>query len=409
MGPLQRLSLLIAVVVALAFPAGAWASLSSSLKRQMRVAGPYSGAFVVDTDTGERLFSWRADTPRALASNVKLFTTAAALDRFGIDGRFRTEVVTDAEVNEDGVLPGGLWLRGGGDPAFGSLAYVRKRYGDSAAAVEHLVDQLAALGLRAVRGAIRGDETAFDRLRGVRDSRYWTSPWVGPLSALAFNHGYAGRRFQPNPAGYAASVFRNTLRRGGIRPGRAASASPAPRDGRVLASVESPPMSTLVRITNKGSDNYFAEMLMKGIGRDASGLGTTSAGVRAVRAFASQQGSSVELIDGSGLDRGNRASPRSVVQLLRKAHERDDFPTFNDSLPVAGVDGTIHDRLERAPARRNCRAKTGSLIGVSALSGYCTTVGGREVAFSFLMNGISTSYARRLQDRMAQAIAGWDG
>jgi D-alanyl-D-alanine carboxypeptidase/D-alanyl-D-alanine-endopeptidase (penicillin-binding protein 4) len=62
--------------------------------------------------------------------------------------------------------------------------------------------------------------------------------------------------------------------------------------------------------------------------------------------------------------------------------------------------------MRSGPAKRRCHAKTGSLIGVSALSGYCSTVSGREIAFSFLMNGISTTYARRLQDRMAQALAG---
>ena len=75
-----------------------------------------------------------------------------------------------------------------------------------------------------------------------------------------------------------------------------------------------------------------------------------------------------------------------------------EYQALYDSLPIAGVDGTIHDRMRKGPAHRRCHAKTGSLIGVSALSGYCTTVSGREVAFSFLMNGISTYYARRLQD-----------
>ena len=65
--------------------------------------------------------------------------------------------------------------------------------------------------------------------------------------------------------------------------------------------------------------------------------------------------------------------------------------------------------MRKGPAKRNCHAKTGSLISVSALSGFCQTRNGRTIAFSFLMNGISTSYARRLQDRMAQAIAGWTG
>jgi D-alanyl-D-alanine carboxypeptidase/D-alanyl-D-alanine-endopeptidase (penicillin-binding protein 4) len=128
-----------------------------------------------------------------------------------------------------------------------------------------------------------------------------------------------------------------------------------------------------------------------------------------VRSFAATAGARVQLVDGSGLDHGDRASPQDVVKLLVAARQRPEFPALFDSLPIAGVDGTIYDRMRSGPARRNCRAKTGSLIGVSALSGYCTTRSGRSVAFSFLMNGISVSYARRLQDRMAQAIAGWTG
>jgi D-alanyl-D-alanine carboxypeptidase/D-alanyl-D-alanine-endopeptidase (penicillin-binding protein 4) len=402
----RRLTLLLVLAAVLAFPAGAWASLSSSLKRQMRVAGPYSGALVVDATTGKTLFAWKSAVPRVLASNTKLFTTATALDRFGVDGTFTTEVLSDTPMTTDGVLPGDLWLRGGGDPAFGTLAYVRRHYGSSASSVELLVDQLSELGLTAVRGGIHGDESVFDSVRGVRDSGYGTSPWVGPLSALTLNHGYDGGRFQSNPAAYAASVFRNTLRDDGIVPGHAAAREAAPANAQVLASVPSPPMSDLVRLTNKDSDNFFAETLLKNLGRDASGAGTTSAGVRAVRTYASSVGARVSLIDGSGLDRGDRAAPRDVVQLLQAERTRPEYDAFYSSLPVAGVDGTIHDRMRSGPAKRRCHAKTGSLIGVSALSGYCTTVTGREITFSFLMNGLSVTYARRLQDRMTQAIAG---
>ena len=341
-----------------------------------------------------------------LASNTKLFTTATALARFGVDGTFSTDVLSDSSINADGVLPGDLWLRGGGDPAFGTLAYVRKHYGPSGSSVEHLVSQLSELGLDAVRGGVHGDETRFDTIRGVHDSGYYTSPWVGPLSALTLNHGYDSSGFQSNPATYAASVFRKTMKADGISPGHAAARSRAPSDAHVLATVSSPPMSVLVRLTNKDSDNFFAETLLKDIGRDASGAGTTSAGVAAVRTFASSVGARVSLIDGSGLDRGDRAAPRDVVKLLLAERTRPEYAAWYASLPVAGVDGTIHDRMRSGPAKRRCRAKTGSLIGVSTLSGYCTTVSGREIAFSFLMNGISTSYARRLQDRMAQAIAG---
>jgi D-alanyl-D-alanine carboxypeptidase/D-alanyl-D-alanine-endopeptidase (penicillin-binding protein 4) len=407
-----RIRLLVALTAALALvvPASATAAtLSFSLKNQMRVAGAHSGAYVVDADTGTSLFSWNPTVPRVLASNVKLFTTAAALDRFGVDGTFETQVVSDSQINPDGVLKGDLWLRGGGDPAVGTLAYVREHYGDAAGSVEDLVDQLAGLGLTAVRGGVHGDESVFDAIRGVRDSGYGVSPWVGPLSALSFNHAYDTRGFQSSPAGYAADRLRQTLKSDDISPGHAAAALPAPANAVVLAKVESPPISTLVRITNKDSDNFFAEMLLKDIGHEATGVGSTAAGVRAVRAFAANAGIQVQLMDGSGLDRGDRASPQDVVKLLVSERARPEFPALLASLPIAGVDGTIHDRMRAGPARRNCRAKTGSLIGVSALSGFCTTRSGRTVAFSFLMNGISVSQARRLQDRMAQALAGWPG
>jgi D-alanyl-D-alanine carboxypeptidase/D-alanyl-D-alanine-endopeptidase (penicillin-binding protein 4) len=403
---MPRLVTVLALAVALVFPAGSWASLSSTLERQMRGAGAYSGALVVDASSGKRLFSWKSATPRVLASNTKLFTTATALARFGVDGTFSTEVLSDSEVNADGVLPGDLWLRGGGDPAFGTLAYVRKYFGPSAGSVEYLVDQMAQLGITAVRGGVHGDESRFDTIRGVHDSGYSTSPWVGPLSALTLNHGYDGSRFQSNPATFAADTLRKTLKADGITPGHAAARATAPSDAKVIASVPSPPVSLLVKLTNKDSDNFFAETLLKDIGLDDSGVGTTSAGVRAVGSFARSVGADVSLIDGSGLDHSDRAAPRDVVKLLVAERSRPEFAALYDSLPIAGVDGTIHKRMRSGPAKRRCRAKTGSLIGVSALSGYCTTVGGREIAFSFLMNGLSTTYARRIQDRMTQAIAG---
>lgn len=403
---MRRIWLLALLLGVLALPASAFASLDTALRGQMRIAGPYSGALVVDLTTGQTLFSWRPATARILASNTKLFTTSAALARFGPDWTFSTQILTDAPLNAEGVLTGDLWLRGGGDPAFGTRAFVRKYYGPSEPSVEDLVGQLSQLGLTAVRGGVHGDESAFDAIRGVHDSGYFTSPWVGPLSALTLNHGYDGRRFQSNPPNFAAGVLRKTLKADDISPGHAAAAGPAPADAKVLAAVQSAPMATLVKLTNKDSDNFFAETLLKDIGRDASGAGTTTAGVRAVTAYARQAGARITMIDGSGLDHGDRASPQSVVKLLEYEHTRPEFPALYDSLPIAGVDGSIHDRMRSGPAHRNCRAKTGSLIGVSALSGFCTTRSGRQVAFSFLMNGLSVTYARRLQDRMTEAVAG---
>jgi D-alanyl-D-alanine carboxypeptidase/D-alanyl-D-alanine-endopeptidase (penicillin-binding protein 4) len=88
---------------------------------------------------------------------------------------------------------------------------------------------------------------------------------------------------------------------------------------------------------------------------------------------------------------------------------RSDWPAFDRALPVAGRDGTLDDRMNSGPARGRCRAKTGTIAGVSTLSGYCRARSGDRLVFSFLMNGVSTSGARRLQDRMAQALARYNG
>jgi D-alanyl-D-alanine carboxypeptidase/D-alanyl-D-alanine-endopeptidase (penicillin-binding protein 4) len=397
------------VAVCGTFSAAADASLSSSLKRQMRAAGAYSGAYVVDSTTGRRLFSWRSGASRILASNTKLFSTSALLARMGPDATFETQVLAHGQMNDDGILKGDLWLRGGGDPAFGTRSYVRRHFGRSAAAVEDLAEQLADSGLVAVRGGVHGDESAFDSIRGVHDSRYGVSPWVGPLSALSFNHAYDSHGFQSNPPTYAAGRLRKALDREDIAPGHAAASGKTPDGAVVMATVQSAPVGTLIRLTNKDSDNFFAETLLKDLGREAYGTGSTAAGVRAAMAHAAQAGARVQMIDGSGLDHGDRASPRDVVRLLAYERTLPGFQFLFDSLPVAGVDGTLDDRMNRGPAHRNCRAKTGSLIGVSTLSGYCTSRSGHTLTFSFLMNGISTSYARRLQDRMAQALAGWRG
>lgn len=407
----RRIRSLIAVfallLLALPATAGAATRLQSALSRQMRAAGSYSGAYAVDATTGQQLFAWKAGTPRILASNTKLFTTIAALDRFGANGRLVTEVLAKGQTSADGILQGDLWLRGGGDPSFGSRAYVRRHFGRRAADVESLAEALADSGITEVRGGVHGDESFFDSVRGVHDSGYGVSRWVGPLSALSFNHAYDRYGFQSSPVKYAATWLRTALRKVGVPPGHIAAASKAPADATVVARTESMPMEGLVRLTNKDSDNFFAETLLKVVGKSASGAGSTSAGARAAIAVARQAGARVQMIDGSGLDRADRSSPRDVANLLMWSRTREYYPALEGSLPIAGVDGSLDDRMRSGPAHANCKAKTGSLIGVSALSGVCTGSSGHPVVFSILMNGLSVSYARRLQDRMAAAIVSY--
>jgi D-alanyl-D-alanine carboxypeptidase/D-alanyl-D-alanine-endopeptidase (penicillin-binding protein 4) len=164
-------------------------------------------------------------------------------------------------------------------------------------------------------------------------------------------------------------------------------------------------MSDLVRMTNKPSDNFFAEMLLKGIARQATGRGTTAGGARIVADFARDLGAPARLVDGSGLSRSNRATPRRLVRFLAAMTGRDEFDAWYASLPVAGRDGTLAGRMRSGPARGRCHAKTGTLSNVSALSGFCEARSGDLYAFSILMNGVYPTGARQLQDRMAHALA----
>jgi D-alanyl-D-alanine carboxypeptidase/D-alanyl-D-alanine-endopeptidase (penicillin-binding protein 4) len=398
-------------LLCLAPAAGAQAAptrLQAELGRAMSAAGSFSGAYVVNAGEGEVVFRRRENSARVLASNTKLFTTSAALARFGTKGRLGTEVLGRGALDERGTWRGDLYLRGGGDPTFGSRSFVRRAYGGGAA-VEDLAARIEEAGIERVQGRIVGDESRFDRLRGGPYSGFGVSIWVGPLSALIFNRGLGderGRSFQRNPASFAAARLEAALERRGIPVREAARAGTAPARAEAIASVDSPPMERIVRLTNKPSDNFFAETLLKDLALSAGARGSTRAGARVASRFARELGASVRLADGSGLSHGNRASPRHVVRLLLAMRRRDEFRAFYGSLPLAGRDGTLRTRMRSGPARGRCHAKTGTVTGVSALSGYCSSRSGELYAFSFLMNGVNVFSARSVQDRMAQAIAG---
>jgi serine-type D-Ala-D-Ala carboxypeptidase/endopeptidase (penicillin-binding protein 4) len=409
---MRRICLLCAGLFAL-LPAAATAQdearMVKQLNAQMRFAGAYSGAYVanVSGDKPRTVFRWREHTPRILASNTKLFTTTAALARFGPEGTLGTEVLGNGELDVEGIYRGSLYLRGGGDPTFGSRRFTRKAYGGGAT-VQALARLLDEASIQRVTGRVYGDESAFDSLRGGPDSGYGVSIWVGPLSALSYNRGLfteSGRGFQANPPSFAAARLDDALEARGIPVRLRPRAGLTPLEATVLASVDSPPMERLVRLTNKPSDNFFAETLLKDLAHVAGGVGTTARGAGVAASFARTLGARPRLVDGSGLSRGNRASPFSVVRLLAAIYKRDDSDPFVDSLPIAGQDGTLFDRMRRGPAKFHCRGKTGTLSNVSALSGYCDARSGENYAYSILMNGVYPTGARRLQDRMLQAIA----
>ncbi len=373
--------------------------------------GAASGLFVIDAGTGKPVCARAAKRPRSLASNTKLFTTSTALSRFGPEYRIATKLLTDGKIDDAGILHGSLYLQGAGDPALGVPSFYNRYGGGLGTNLLSLASQLRTAGVRSVTGRLYADDSIFDRLRGVADSGYATSPYIGPLSGLSFDSGYRGsisQGFASDPATLAASKLDRALRAVGIavRPQVARSVTPAGAEA--LASVRSPTMSQLVEATDVYSNNFFAEMLAKLLGAHFGAAGTTQAGTDVVERFARSQGSGIQAIDGSGLTHGNSASPAQVVGLLQAMRGSTVGDEFIQDLALTGHEGTVADRMHGTAAYGRCRTKTGTLTGVSALSGYCFNRSGRIMIFSILMGGVSDlSLAHYEQDRIAALVASY--
>jgi serine-type D-Ala-D-Ala carboxypeptidase/endopeptidase (penicillin-binding protein 4) len=399
--------------VLLAVPAAAGAisrdRLEHGLANQMRRVGGGSGAWVYDLDAKSHglLFSWASKTPRILASNSKLFTTSAVLHRFGTDGRLETRLYAQprSAVHRHAIR-GNLVIVGDGDPALSSRGFARHN-NLPLTPIGALANKLRKEGIQRVLGKVEADDTVFDRKRGVPTTGVDASGELPPLSGLSYDSGYDGSHYAQSPELRAARALKAKLRHGGIRVKGGighASLSQNALERRPLAQVRSPEMSALVTATNRPSNNFYAEMLLKRLGAGSDAQGTTGRGAALAERFAAKLGASVRMQNGSGLSRENQASPKSVGQLLRAMSRRPEHLAFRESLPLAGHQGTLAHRMGRTAADGRCRAKTGTIDSVSALSGYCRA-GHGMVAFSILMNSVDVSVAQDAQDQMAGLIA----
>jgi D-alanyl-D-alanine carboxypeptidase/D-alanyl-D-alanine-endopeptidase (penicillin-binding protein 4) len=374
--------------------------------------GSSSGLMVVDAESGEVVCAQAADTPRPLASNTKLFTTSAALAKIGPETRIPTKVLTDGTVDSEGVLHGSLYLEGGGDPTLGTPAFYDSYLAGLGTNVFALVPQLKRAGITQVTGRLYGDDTIFDRKRGVLDSNYATSQYIGPLSGLDFNSGFAGNtsssHFSSDPAKLATQTLDNSMRHSGIRISPTIALGKTPKGAKSVAVVRSQPLNEIVNTTDVYSDNFFAEMLEKLLGARFGGAGTTAAGTSVVEAYAAEMGSEIHQVDGSGLTYSNEASPHEVADLLLGVRKSEIGEDFIEDLALAGHEGTTAGRMKGTPAYGRCRLKTGTLTGVSNLSGYCFNQDGKVMVFSTLMGSVgSTEFAHVEQDRIAGAVAGY--
>jgi D-alanyl-D-alanine carboxypeptidase/D-alanyl-D-alanine-endopeptidase (penicillin-binding protein 4) len=374
--------------------------------------GSASSLIVVEAESGDAVCAKAPGTPRSLASNMKLFTTATAMSRLGPESHIATKVLSDGRLDSGGVLHGSLYLQGGGDPALGTPPFYNSYLAGLGTNLFALVPQIRAAGIHSITGRLYADDTIFDRLRGVADSGYATSSYIGPLSGLAFNSGFAGSTsssgFASDPAKLAASKLARALSTSGVAVPTQVALAKTPADAERVAVVRSPTLTRIVDTTDVYSDNFFAEMLMKLVGARLGAAGTTAAGAAVVEDFARAHGSGVHAVDGSGLTRSNRASPRQVAALLLAMRDDPAGDEFIQDLALTGKEGTVADRMRGTAAYGRCRTKTGTITGVSNLSGYCFNKSGQTMVFSILMNGVGdVGYAHLEQDRIAGLVAGY--
>ena len=444
----------------------------SEVLRRPELEAAIVGVKVVSLDSGKVLFEENAKKLLRPASNMKLYTVAAAMDRLTPDYRFQTSVYAASRPNSAGVLHGDLTIYGRGDPSIAA----RFNSGDYFKGINNLAEQIAAAGIKRVEGDLVGDETYFD---GAPYGSGWNWEdlqwWYGAeVSSLTINDNALDLAVKPGldvgqPAvittgppdpllkiinkvvtgprsskrdlnmyrtlnadtleivgsiplddrGYTAGIgisqpallfvylLRNALAQRGITvtgksrtipPANFTALAPVPAPTRVeVASLQSPAFGLVAAQTLKPSQNLYTEIILRTLGKVAGPAATPinnirtteSAGIEVVKTFLKEAGVTLgplSLTDGSGLSRNDMVTPEASVQLLTYMSRHRFANAFREALPIAGVDGTLRNRMRGTVAENNVRAKTGSLSSAATLSGYVTTAAGENLAFSIMVN-----------------------
>jgi D-alanyl-D-alanine carboxypeptidase/D-alanyl-D-alanine-endopeptidase (penicillin-binding protein 4) len=372
------------------------AQTQASLKKIVRGMPSGTGVYIHEAATNTTLASRSPSTKRVPASVTKLFTASTALMLDGPATTLKTGVYLRGTIDDDGTLDGDLIVRGAGDPAL------------RLDQIAQLADAIKKRGIKKLDGTLRAD------LNG------WTADQGTPLTNGAYNREIGGRvgalvtlrgfasAAVTDPSRQVLVRLRDAMRARGLSGTVKFGAPMAIGNGATfIADVESPTIQQLVASTLAPSDNFYAEMLLRGVGARHGSSGTTPAGLAAERTALGTIGVYPTLYDGSGLSHSNRVAPTTVVKLLDKMATRTEGPALRTGMALAGATGTVAGRMRGTAAAGRCRVKTGTLSNVSALAGYCTTLGKRTVTFAVIMNHTAVAAARAAQDRAAVAIANW--
>ncbi|MCA1615068.1 MAG: D-alanyl-D-alanine carboxypeptidase/D-alanyl-D-alanine-endopeptidase [Acidobacteria bacterium] len=451
---------------------------------------------IASLDTGRVIYEQDSRKWMQPASNMKLYTVAAALDRLTPDYRFVTSVYAPARPDASGRVAGDLVVYGRGDPSF-AVRFNPEGDADYFRAVNELASSVHAAGVRRVEGDIVGDESYFkggtlptgwewDDLQwyygaevsaltvndnsvdlSVKPGASVGSPariTVGPSLPLITvidnttttergtsrelrvtrplgqntievsgrvpvdDRGFTASLAVSRPALVFTSMLRSALeRRGVVFTGQTRTVDAQRRaDGQPLqvsslveiAARRSPPLSAIAAQVQKPSQNLYAELLLRTLGKMNTNadprLSSEDAGVQAVRSFLTQAGidpAGLVMLDGSGLSRADLVTADTTLQLLTHMNRHRFSVAFRDALPVAGVDGTLRNRMRGTPAQGNVRAKTGTLGTATSLSGYVLSAAGERLVFALMINNPprDTNPRNEFTDAVAVLLASFAG
>lgn len=356
------------------------------------------------------VFTRNPDLALTPASALKLTTAAAVLGELGGTERFTTAVRGPAP--RAGVVDGDVALVGGGDPLLATDGYVttRRHPPKPATQIAALAKALKDRGVNRITGRVLVVDSRYDAERRVPtwSAGYTSNGDVGPLGALAVNDGFAS--YAPliastDPAVAAGTALRDALVAAGVTVDGGVARGTA--SGAEIARVQSAPYAQVVTEMLTESDNNTAELLLKELAYAAGTKPSTrSAGVAARNAALRKLGvkaDAVAAIDGSGLDRSDKATCAALLAtLLAKPGGYD----LDEMLAVAGETGTLNDRFLDSPLKGALRAKTGTLNDVTALVGVANPALPEPVRFAFIANGsFSDAGGKALQDRLVNALA----